>query len=115
MGDYFDIGYFWAISEKGEVWTRKNIGGEFEEMCKTRQAYLSKPAAEIAAPLIVERAALQARIAELEAMVAAKDEALRFYAKNCAQNSLDGEEGQPTCFKAREALALTPADAVEVE
>lgn len=32
-------------------------------------------------------------------------EALEFYAKHCPQNSLDGPEGIPTAFKARDAIA----------
>jgi len=32
--------------------------------------------------------------------------ALKFYAKHCPQNSLDGPEGMPTAFKAKEALRL---------
>ena len=157
MSDYFDKGWFWAVSEKGEVWTRKNIDMEFEEMCKTRQAYLSKSAAEIAAPLIVERVALKSRIAELEAMqkqmmngcdghcaldecvcekdqrvvdlqdhvreleamIAAKDESLRFYADykgnwethHWAECSLVGLD---LGSKARKVLALTPADVVDM-
>lgn len=35
--------------------------------------------------------------------------ALKFYAKHCPQNSLDGPEGMPTAFKAKEALSSLTA------
>lgn len=36
--------------------------------------------------------------------IATTTKALRFYAKNCPQNSLDGPEGYPTAIPAKRAL-----------
>lgn len=44
------------------------------------------------------------------------EKALKFYAKNCAQHSLDGKEGHPTRRKADEALtALRQLKAMDVD
>lgn len=45
------------------------------------------------------------RIAELEGQIVILMRALKFYANNCPQSSLDGPEGYPTALRAKNAIA----------